>query len=122
MGKSIAKQVQSETSKRLAAARARIEKSRGTQLAVGGTSALVTGIVIGEAERRGLPMVVAGTVPVRALLGVGLAAGAYFTKGLTSAALDGAAKASFGVYGHQASTRRTFIAGEIGAHRSHDYV
>jgi hypothetical protein len=123
MSKSIAKQVQSETSKRLAAARKRIEESRNTAIAVRGTSALVTGLALGEAERRGMPTVIAGTVPLRALIGVGAAFGAAFTKGTTSAALDGIAAATMGVYGYEAAQKRTFIAGEIGSsHRSRTYV
>lgn len=111
MNKSLAKKVQQETSKRLASARKRIENNRMTAIAIRGTTAVVTGAALGEAERRGISPVIMGTVPLRGVIGVMAAFGEAFTRGAASAALSGVASASLGVYGYEASQKRTFIAG-----------
>lgn len=114
--------VRKETGKRMASMRKRLEEARTTQVAVGLTSAVVTGAALGEAERRGVAMVVAG-VPTRAALALIAAGGVLMTKGAVSSALFGAACASGGVYGYEASQKRTFIAGRASGYtHSHNTV
>jgi hypothetical protein len=118
MNKSQLAVVRKETSKRIASLNKRIKESRTTHIAVGLTSATITGAALGEAERRGVSMVAFG-VPVRPALAFAAAAGALMTKGATSAALVGSAFASAGVYGYEAAQKRTFVAGSIGAGHVH---
>jgi hypothetical protein len=107
--------VRKETSQRMASMRKRLEQSRATHIAIGSTSAVLTGAALGEAERRGVSMIAYG-VPVRPAVALLAAGGALMTKGATSAALVGAAFASAGVYGYEAAQKRSFIAGTVGSH------
>jgi hypothetical protein len=121
MNKSTAAMVRKETSKRAQALRKRLEESRTMHVGIGLTAATLTGAALGEAERRGVPMVIGGSVPVRPAVAIAAAAGVLMTKGTVSAALLGSAFAAAGVYGYEASQKRTFVAGSFG-HSARSYT
>jgi hypothetical protein len=110
MKKAELQKIRSEAARRLSGMRRRAKDAQLMNVAVRGSSALVTGAAIGEMSRRGITVEVGG-VPWKPVLGLVAAFGEAFTKGAVSASLGGVSAASFAVYGHEAAQKRSLIAG-----------
>jgi len=121
MKKAELQKIRSEAARRLGGMRRRAKEAQFTNIAVRGTSAIVTGAALGELDRRGTPVEVGG-VPWKPALGLVAAFGEAFTKGAVSAALGGVSAVSLGVYGYEASRKRSLIAGARAGATSRTYV
>lgn len=121
MKKAELQKIRSEAARRLGGIRRRAKEAQLMAVAVRGSAALATGAALGEMDRRGMAVEVAG-VPWKPVLGLVAAFGEAFTKGSISAALGGVSTASLAVYGMEATRKRALIAGTRAGSTSRTYV
>lgn len=121
MKKAELQKIRSEAARRIGGMRRRAKEAQVMNIAVRGTAAIATGAALGELDRRGVSVEVAG-VPWKPVAGLVLAFGEAFTKGAVSAALGGVSAVALGTYGYEASRKRALIAGTRAGAATRTYV